>query len=234
MGISLKVLLDKHERFLPAALSDFYLDTYCEARSSKQPVHHLESEVIWQAVSASTWNELCVYIRAVMARYDEETTRLGRTWSYNLLSANVRKQWKEALYYDDFIRGFNSKHPKLDPPLRISDNLAIRLGPFGGLRSGQEDRVIYNQEFASPYLFHPGNLTPWEEAHFKKRGIRFDAVPDFKFENTIDIRAAKHTALLGLPDLIEPTIARCRMREEDGGVDEALLQEGDVRKCVCL
>ncbi|KDE04499.1 hypothetical protein MVLG_05065 [Microbotryum lychnidis-dioicae p1A1 Lamole] len=191
-----------------------------------------------------------------MARYNEETTRLGHTWSYNLLSANVRKQWKEALYYEwlvdiellrirdwtgfathllrsDFIRDFNSKHPKLDPPLRISDNLAIRLGPFGGLRSWQEGRAILNQQFASRYLFHPGNLTSWEEAHFKKRGIRFDAVPDFKFENTIDIRAAKHTALLGLPDLIELTIARCRTREEDhGGVDEALLQEGDVRKCV--
>ncbi|SGY43787.1 BQ5605_C001g00060 [Microbotryum silenes-dioicae] len=54
MGIPLRVILDKHNRFLPKTISEFY----CFLDGQKEAFHYHESEVIWHAVSEARWEEL--------------------------------------------------------------------------------------------------------------------------------------------------------------------------------
>ncbi|KDE05223.1 hypothetical protein MVLG_04360 [Microbotryum lychnidis-dioicae p1A1 Lamole] len=73
MGIPLRVLLDKHDRFMPATISD---------------------EVIWHAVSEATWAELEAYLDTFEERRKQRCDEIRRNWSYNIFSAEVRDDWK--------------------------------------------------------------------------------------------------------------------------------------------
>ncbi|SCV72032.1 BQ2448_4726 [Microbotryum intermedium] len=152
MGVPLKSLLDRrnYHGFLLRDVASFY------------KFH----EIIWQAVGESTWLELDAYLNAMEKRRTLSVQHLWFDPSLNLFSARVRKGWSESLgtmarfefdiytilestgFYmhlmrQDFIELFNAKHPDLDPPPRLSDDLGIRLLPFGGLPTFQPDRADY-------------------------------------------------------------------------------------------
>ncbi|KDE04874.1 hypothetical protein MVLG_04734 [Microbotryum lychnidis-dioicae p1A1 Lamole] len=109
----------------------------------------------------------------------------------------------------DFIKLFNAKHSDLDPPLRSSDALAVRLLPFGGLRTFQPDWTDFIER--RDRRIQPGYLTPEELQHLEKKGIRFGASDaSVGFQHVMDTRtpsAPDPSDLLGLPSLIGQSIS---------------------------
>ncbi|SCZ93442.1 BZ3500_MvSof-1268-A1-R1_Chr6-3g08662 [Microbotryum saponariae] len=234
MGIPLMVLLDKREEpLLPVDIANFYIYSYTQ----RKVWHHYESEVIWHAVGESTWLELDSYLQAVQQRVREHVEEWKRDFSVNFLSERYNS-WRLItetgfqmhLMRQDFVQRFNALHPDLSPPLREADDLNKRLvSDRGGLPTFQPDRVIFFLDEGHPYKT-PGHLATEEINYLRTlrlslqaRGIHFGLRGDSSsgFDNVVDARVPLPpplpSDLLGMPELIEESIARSRTpeREED-------------------
>ncbi|SGY16687.1 BQ5605_C012g06950 [Microbotryum silenes-dioicae] len=237
-GIPLRVLIDRREHFLPDMMFRFfeYAVRQPEARFYK------EAEIIWQAVSETTWRELRAYTKALAIYCKQVGTRLEQRSSWNIFSPDVWAAWLELKRFylgerglcndywriikysgylinalrDRFISQYNAKHPKLDPPLRRSDNLILRLG---SLPSFRKDRVAYFQT-PDPTPGPSGFL--WGELdHFKRRGgIVFDGKTfPTDFDVVTDTRPnfmPKDDEILGIAALL-PTCTDSESQETDSG-----------------
>ncbi|SCZ93874.1 BZ3500_MvSof-1268-A1-R1_Chr6-3g08941 [Microbotryum saponariae] len=186
-GIPLRVLIDRREHFLPDMMFRFF--EYAGRRPKAR--FYKEAEIIWQAVSENTWQELEAYSKALRLYCEEIETRLEQRSGWNIFSPEVWAVWLESMkfYYgerglcndywkiikysgyllhalrDRFISEYNAKHPELDPPLRRSDNLILRLG---SLPSFRKDRVAYFS-FPDPTPSGPSGFLEGEREHLQSR-----------------------------------------------------------------
>ncbi|SGZ32502.1 BQ5605_C040g11882 [Microbotryum silenes-dioicae] len=216
MGIPLQVLLDKHDRSMPATISDYHRFLY-EYRHGYDAVHYPESETIWQAVSEATWIELEAYLDAFVQHFKERMDDVRRNWSYNIFSAEVRDKWKDlrrSHYVDDplvyqiedwtgycihanrkwYIEWYNKKYRKVRPALHMSDNLLVKLLPYGGLRSWADPRTNWFRSSGSILnTFHPGHLSNDEIRHLRRKGVHFGLDPAIGFKKIVETRAEPST-----------------------------------------
>ncbi|SCV67768.1 BQ2448_5379 [Microbotryum intermedium] len=120
--------------------------------TTPDPIHYQESEVIWQAVSESTWVELKpMSRRSLRSRRRRRGSELSCNWSYNLFSADIIR-WTGLLIHKNrerFIGRFNSIMAEWCTPLRRSDDLAACIAPIGGLRSWAEEREAWFKQSGS-------------------------------------------------------------------------------------
>ncbi|SGZ32458.1 BQ5605_C040g11875 [Microbotryum silenes-dioicae] len=226
MGIPLRVLLDKHDRFMPATISDYY--RFLEDRHrGRIPVHYHESEVIWRAVSEATWAELEAYLDAFEERRKQRCDEIRRNWSYNIFSAEVRDDWKtlwrSQLDEDPvvfqieewtgfcihqgrkrYIKWYNKQYRDVRPPLYLSDNLSVELVPYGGLRSWAERRRAWFEGIGSSIAnkYHSGHLSNYEIRHLRRKGVHFGIDPVVGFEKIVNTRAEASTEVLGPSELL--------------------------------
>ncbi|SDA02963.1 BZ3500_MvSof-1268-A1-R1_Chr11-1g03238 [Microbotryum saponariae] len=223
MGIPLRVVLDKHDRFLPETISEFY----CFLGRQQEAFHYHESEVIWHAVSGARWEELDTYIKAFEEHSEQRWEEARGNLSYNIFSAAVRNDWKDLWRFAPtngplmcqieqwtgiymhrirkvYILQCNKNFPSIDPPLRESDNLAVRLAPYGGLPSWAPDRREWFQNFGCTIATrsHPGYLSNDEIDHIRRRGVHFGLDPVIGFKSVVDTRAEASTEVMGLPELL--------------------------------
>ncbi|SCZ87997.1 BZ3500_MvSof-1268-A1-R1_Chr2-1g04122 [Microbotryum saponariae] len=105
---------------------------------------------------------------------------------------------------NNYIKECNKKFPGINPPLRESDNLAVRLAPYGGLPSWAPVRRHWFQHFGCTIATrsHPGHLSNDEIKHFRRKGVHFGLEPVAGFENVVDTRAEASTEVLGLAELL--------------------------------
>ncbi|SCZ98908.1 BZ3500_MvSof-1268-A1-R1_Chr3-1g05701 [Microbotryum saponariae] len=189
MSVPRDVLLDDRHPFLPPTLALFTKLAFFQPMAR----FYWEFEVIWQAVLLQSWIEVqnYLYTMAWDVKRREASLSQQRT-SYNFLSAEVREMWRESqdvrkkrIEYDPyacgtgvfihmlrrkFIIDFNSKHPKLDPPLQWGDNLCARLAPFGGLATLAEDRLQSQESTVADPSQRVGALTNEEKRHLRAFG----------------------------------------------------------------
>ncbi|SDA03069.1 BZ3500_MvSof-1268-A1-R1_Chr11-1g03289 [Microbotryum saponariae] len=206
MGSPLRVLLDKHDRFMPATISAYYRFLY-ENRHGCEAVHYPESETIWHAVSEATWIELEAYLDAfVQRRVRDDWKDLRRShYVYDPLVYQIEEWIRFCIHANRkwYIEWYNKKYRKVRPALHLSDNLVVKLLPYGGLRSWADPRRDWFRSGGSILnFFHPGHLSNDEIKHLRRKGVHFGLDPVVGFEKIVDTRAESSTEVLGLPELL--------------------------------
>ncbi|SCV74190.1 BQ2448_6622 [Microbotryum intermedium] len=197
IGIPRDVLLDERNSFVPPGLAFF---ARCVVAQPTPQFYYWEFEVIWQAVSLPSWYELAAYVRTIALDLKARVAYLSEQRSYNFLSSEVRSNWKELWHLrnkvsSDQDRIYNRSgfgKPAGTFAVIGSDDLRVRLAPFGGLPSLAEHRKQFQDHHVADPSQRFGPLTEQEKRHLRAFGIHFDSEPDdtTDFEHVVDTRSS--------------------------------------------